>query len=67
MIRIIAVTFFGIHYGLRGMLERIDVLGGHLALHSGKEQGTTIEIDLPLITFPDPRLAIKGRLVDLCR
>ncbi len=36
------------HYGLRGMLERIDVLGGHLTLHSGNEQGTTIEIDLPL-------------------
>jgi len=36
------------HYGLRGMLERIEVLGGHLTLHSGKEQGTTIEIELPL-------------------
>ncbi len=36
------------HYGLRGMLERVEALGGYFALHSGKEQGTTIEIELPL-------------------
>jgi signal transduction histidine kinase len=36
------------HYGLRGMLERVEAVGGHLALHSGKEQGTTIEVELPL-------------------
>ncbi|MHB8597975.1 MAG: sensor histidine kinase [Ktedonobacteraceae bacterium] len=36
------------HYGLRGMLERVEATGGHLTLHSGKEQGTTIEIELPL-------------------
>ena len=36
------------HYGLRGMLERIEATGGHLTLHSGKEQGTTLEIELPL-------------------
>ena len=36
------------HYGLRGMLERIEAVGGHLTLHSGKEQGTTIEVELPL-------------------
>ncbi|HEX6555192.1 MAG TPA: sensor histidine kinase [Ktedonobacteraceae bacterium] len=39
----------GGHYGLRGMLERIEAIGGHLALHSGKEQGTTIEVELPLV------------------
>ena len=38
----------GGHYGLRGMLERIESIGGHLTLHSGKEQGTTIEVELPL-------------------
>ncbi len=38
----------GDHYGLRGMLERIEAIGGHLTLHSGKEQGTTIEVELPL-------------------
>jgi len=38
----------GGHYGLRGMLERIEAIGGHLTLHSGKEQGTTIEVELPL-------------------
>jgi two-component system sensor histidine kinase DegS len=36
------------HYGLRGMLERVEAMDGHLTLHSGKEQGTTIEIELPL-------------------
>lgn len=36
------------HYGLRGMFERVEAIGGHLTLHSGEEQGTTIEIELPL-------------------
>jgi signal transduction histidine kinase len=36
------------HYGLRGILERVEAVGGHLTLHSKKEQGTTIEVDLPL-------------------
>ena len=36
------------HYGLRGMLERTEAIGGHLTLHSDKEQGTTIEVELPL-------------------
>ncbi|HEV2655328.1 MAG TPA: sensor histidine kinase [Ktedonobacteraceae bacterium] len=35
------------HYGLRGMFERIEAIGGHLTLYSGKEQGTTIEVELP--------------------
>ncbi len=37
------------HYGLRGMLERIESAGGCLFLHSSKGQGTTIEIVLPLV------------------
>jgi signal transduction histidine kinase len=36
------------HYGLRGMRERVEAIGGHLTLHSGQEQGTTLEIELPL-------------------
>ncbi len=36
------------HYGLRGMLERVEAVGGRLTLHSGKEQGTTIEVELPV-------------------
>jgi signal transduction histidine kinase len=36
------------HFGLRGMRERVEAIGGHLTLHSGKEQGTTLEIELPL-------------------
>ena len=38
----------GGHYGLSGMRERIEALGGHLMLHSGKEQGTTIEVEIPV-------------------
>lgn len=44
------------HYGLRGMRERAEALGGHLTLCSGKEQGTTIEIALPLASW-EPVLA----------
>lgn len=36
------------HYGLRGIHERVEAVGGLLTLHSGKEQGTTIEVELPL-------------------
>ena len=36
------------HYGLRGMQERVEAIGGQLTLHSGKEQGTIIEVELPL-------------------
>jgi signal transduction histidine kinase len=36
------------HYGLRGLRERVEAIGGHLTLHSGKEQGSTLEIELPL-------------------
>jgi signal transduction histidine kinase len=35
------------HYGLRGMLERVEAIGGHLTLHSDKGQGTTIDAELP--------------------
>ncbi len=37
------------HYGLSGMLERVEGIGGHLSLRSSKEQGTTVEIELPLL------------------
>ena len=36
------------HYGLRGMLERVEAIGGQLTLRSSKGQGTTIEVELPL-------------------
>ncbi|GHO71124.1 hypothetical protein KSC_100160 [Ktedonobacter sp. SOSP1-52] len=37
------------HYGLRGMLERVEGIGGRLSLRSGEKQGTTIEVTLPLL------------------
>jgi signal transduction histidine kinase len=37
------------HYGLNGMRERVESVGGHLSLHSSKDQGTTVELELPLI------------------
>ena len=36
------------HYGLRGMLERVEGIGGHLSLRSGENKGTTVETTLPL-------------------
>ncbi len=44
----LASIFSDDHYGLRGMLERVEGIGGHLSLHSGTGQGTTIKINLPL-------------------
>src|SRR5581483_2977557 len=43
----------GGHYGLRGMRERVEAIGGRLTLQSSKEQGTTIEVELPL-THSEP-------------
>ena len=36
------------HYGLRGIRERVEAIGGQLALQSAQGQGTTVEIRLPL-------------------
>jgi signal transduction histidine kinase len=38
------------HYGLRGMRERVEGLGGTLTLHSNSPHGTTVEARLPIIT-----------------
>ncbi len=49
----IVYSSFNGHYGLRGMRERIEAVGGHLALHTGEGQGTIIEVELPL-TLGEP-------------
>jgi signal transduction histidine kinase len=38
------------HYGLRGMRERLEGLGGMLTLHSNGQRGTLVEACLPIIT-----------------
>lgn len=49
-----AESRFG-HYGLRGMRERVEGLGGTLTLHSNSPHGTTVEACLPIITAsPSP-------------
>lgn len=40
------------HYGLSGMQERVKNAQGHLCIHSNSEQGTTIEVRLPLVEHP---------------
>jgi signal transduction histidine kinase len=35
-------------WGLAGMRERVEALSGELALHSAPEQGTTVEVIIPL-------------------
>jgi two-component system NarL family sensor kinase len=37
------------HYGLRGMRERLEGLGGTLTLHSNGHRGTLVEACLPII------------------
>jgi signal transduction histidine kinase len=44
------------HYGLRGMRERVEGLGGTLSLADGG--GATVEARLPIITAPQPAAQI---------
>ena len=37
------------HYGLRGMRERLEGLGGTLTMHSNGQRGTLVEACLPII------------------
>ena len=37
------------HYGLSGMVERVERLGGTLHIKAGAERGTVVEVVLPLI------------------
>lgn len=43
------------HYGLQGMRERIEGLGGHLTVGSNGQTGTVVEACLPLIGNSDRR------------
>ena len=49
--------------GLAGLIDRVEALGGRLALHSPPGAGTTVTIALPLITPGGPGLpaATPGR------
>ncbi len=40
------------HYGLNGMLERIEHIGGSLSLNSGAKRGTVVKVVLPLVEVP---------------
>jgi signal transduction histidine kinase len=50
------------HYGLSGMFERVESIGGRISLHlssagelsSSQQHGTTIEVELPLVELPPP-------------
>ena len=37
------------HYGLRGMRERLEGLGGTLTVHNNSQRGTLVEACLPII------------------
>ena len=39
----------GIHFGLVGMKERIESLGGNLQITSGRNQGTTLKATIPIV------------------
>ena len=40
------------HYGINGMIERVESVGGRFSLLPGKECGTTLEVELPLVETP---------------
>jgi signal transduction histidine kinase len=44
-------------FGLRGLRERVETMGGQLSIKSAKAQGTTVSIVLP---FPNPQQAVKS-------
>jgi PAS domain S-box-containing protein len=52
--------------GLAGLVDRVEALGGRLALDSRPEAGTAISIELPLVNPPltegDPRDRTQGRV-----
>lgn len=37
------------HYGISGMVERVENAGGRISIRPGKTRGTTIEVELPLV------------------
>jgi len=37
------------HYGLNGMRERVEGIGGSIQMKPGQEHGTVVEVELPLI------------------
>jgi signal transduction histidine kinase len=44
------------HYGLSGMFERVESVGGRIYLRPGQTQGTIVEVELPLVEAPLPSL-----------
>jgi signal transduction histidine kinase len=45
------------HFGLSGMVERVENTGGRIAVRPGKMRGTSIEVELPLAETPFPDLS----------
>src|SRR5262249_12679883 len=41
-------------FGLAGMRERAEMLGGELSVTSASEEGTTVSVTLPVVTRRDP-------------
>lgn len=40
------------HYGISGMVERVESAGGRLFIRPGMPRGTTVEVELPLVAAP---------------
>jgi signal transduction histidine kinase len=47
------------HYGLSGMTERIERIGGTLSLKPGTERGTVVEVVLPLVEVPLQHMTVS--------
>ncbi len=50
------------HFGLSGMVERVESINGHISIRPGQERGTTIEVELPLVEAPLSNLQQPGPL-----
>lgn len=47
------------HYGLMGIQERVNQLGGKLKIHSNIGEGTHLFVDIPFDPSPQPRDAVR--------
>jgi PAS domain S-box-containing protein len=51
--------------GLEGLVDRAEALGGTLALESEPGRGTTVSIELPIVTSVGPRARVDGEAAPL--
>ena len=51
-------------FGLRGIRERVEILGGHVEILSGSEAGTLVQVVIPVGSEPDPARVTNREATD---